>query len=121
MLPLSTDAKFIVATKTPLPDTVGAVTVAVYVPLLLSVTKLIAPAPDACVIVTLSPPIVLLFPLTSFACTMSTCVLAPSAVMDAVPGVKVDCVALALPAVITKLVELALVKFVGIVELAVKV
>jgi len=56
-----------VATKTPEPLAVGAVTVAAYVPLLLSVTELIVPVPDCLVIVTVAPPLVRLLPLASLA------------------------------------------------------
>ena len=56
-----------VATNTPDPVAVGEVTVAVYVPLELSVTDPIVPVPDDFVIVTVEPPTVMLFPLMSLA------------------------------------------------------
>jgi hypothetical protein len=98
-VPLFTAAPPKVATNTPLPVAVGDVTVAVYVPLPLSVTEPMVPVPDCFVIVTVSPPAVKVFPFTSFAVTVSTCVEEPSAVMEAVVGVKVDWVALAAPGV----------------------
>ncbi len=61
-----------VATKTPDPVAVGAVTVAVYVPLPLFVTAPIEPVPDCFVIVTVEPPVVRLLPKASFACTVNT-------------------------------------------------
>jgi len=53
--------------------------------------------PESFVMVTVAPPEVRLLPLASFACTVSTCVEEPSAVMDALVGVRVDAVALAVP------------------------
>ena len=98
-VPLFTAAPPNVATKTPLPVAVGEVTVAVYVPLPLSVTEPILPVPLCLVIVTVEPPLVNKLPFTSFAVTVNTCVLLPSAVMLALVGVSVDCVALAAPGV----------------------
>ena len=88
-----------VATNTPEPTVTGEVTVAVYVPLLLSVTAPIVPVPDDLVIVTVCPPTVMLFPLASLAWTVKSWVEIPSAAMEAEVGVRVDCVALAVPAV----------------------
>src|SRR5207237_998337 len=82
-LPLLTAAPPNVATKTPDPVEVGAVTVAVYVPFALSVTALIKPVPADLVIVTVDPPVVRLFPFASFACTVNTCVAIPLAVIEA--------------------------------------
>src|SRR6185503_8340798 len=91
-VPLLTADPPSVATNTPLPVAVGDVTVAVYVPLLLSVTDPIVPVPDDFVIVTVEPPVVRLLPLASLAWTVSTCVLVPFAVIEALVGVSVDCV-----------------------------
>ncbi len=66
---------------------------------MLSVTALIVPVPDCFVIVTVAPPVVRLFPFVSFACTVNTCVVTPSAVIELDVGVRVDCVAFAAPAV----------------------
>ena len=59
-----------VATNTPDPVAVGEVTVAVYVPLLLSVTAPIVPVPDDFVIVTVCPPTAIVFPFASLAVTV---------------------------------------------------
>ena len=61
-----------VAINTPLPVAVGEVTVAVYVPLELSVTAPIVPVPDDFVIVTVEPPTDKLFPLASLAWTVKS-------------------------------------------------
>ncbi len=50
-------------------------------------------------IVTLAPPALRLLPFASVAVTVRSCVLLPSAVMVALAGVSVDCVASAAPAV----------------------
>ena len=69
-VPLLTGLPPRVATKTPEPVAVGAVTVAVYVPLALSMTAPIVPVPDCLVIVTVDPPEVRLLPLESLAWTV---------------------------------------------------
>jgi len=97
--PLFTELPPNVATNTPLPVAVGDVTVAVYVPLPLSVTLPIVPVPDDLVIVTVAPPVVRLLLVISLACTVNTCVLLPSAVILALVGVKVECAALAAPTI----------------------
>src|SRR5712671_3085039 len=99
LVPLLTAEPPRVATNTPLPVAVGDVTVDVYVPLLLSVTEPIVPVPDCFVIATVDPPLVKLFPLTSFAWTVNTCVLLPFAVMLELAGANVDCAASAAPGV----------------------
>ncbi|CAM4370702.1 hypothetical protein AQBE111736_13695 [Aquirufa beregesia] len=58
--------------KTPDPAVVGEVTVAVYVPLPASLTVPILPEPDCLVIVTVAPPVPILFPLASLAVTVNT-------------------------------------------------
>ena len=65
----------------------------------MSVTLPIVPVPEDLVMVTVEPPLVRLLPLASLACTVSTCVLVPLAVMLALAGVSVDCVASAAPGV----------------------
>ena len=57
-LPLMTALPSRVATKTPLPLAVGAVTVALYVPLPWSVTAPTLPLPEDRLIVTVEPPLV---------------------------------------------------------------
>src|SRR5205085_1277791 len=64
---------------------------------LLSVTDPIVPVPDDRVIVTVEPPAVRLLPFASLACTVSTCVLVPFAVMLALVGVSVEIAASAAP------------------------
>ncbi len=88
--PLNTFEPPRVATKVPLPTAAGEVTVAVYVPLLWSVTVPIVPVPEDLVIVTVAPPVVRLLPLASLACTVSICVEVPLATIDDVVGVNVD-------------------------------
>src|SRR5436190_2018334 len=88
-----------VATNTPEPVAVGAVTVAVYVPSPWSVTEPIEPVPDCFVIVTVEPPLVRSLPKASFACTVRTWVAVPLAVIDELVGVSVDWVASAAPGV----------------------
>ena len=61
-----------VATNTPDPTVTGEVTVAVYVPLLLSVTAPIVPVPDDFVIVTVCPPTAIVFPFASLAVTVKS-------------------------------------------------
>ena len=79
-----------VAMNTPLPVAVGDVTVAVYVPLELSVTDPIVPVPDDFVIVTVCPPTAIVFPFASLAVTVQSWVEIPSAAIDADVGVNVD-------------------------------
>ena len=90
--------------KTPLPVAVGAVTVAVYVPFPTFVTAPIVPVPDCFVIVTVEPPAVRLLPKASFACTVSTWVAVPFAVIDELTGASVDWAAFAAPGVIATVV-----------------
>ena len=61
-VPAWTSALFSVETKTPLPVVDGAVTVALYVPLLLSVTEPTVPSPEDFVIATVAPPDVSVLP-----------------------------------------------------------
>src|SRR5438270_10634761 len=60
---------------------------------------LLVPVPDCLVIVTVAPPVVSALPLASLAVTVSTCVKLPLAVMEALVGVRADCVASAAPGV----------------------
>ena len=48
------------------------------------------PVPEDLVIVTVAPPLLRSLPLASLACTVSSCVLVPSAVMLALVGVRLD-------------------------------
>jgi hypothetical protein len=80
-----------------LPASVGDVNVAVYVPLLLSVTL---PRDPAVVPSAIVPPLaVRLLPFASFNCTVIVDVLAPFAVIDVGDAVIVDCARLGAPAV----------------------
>ena len=78
------------AIKVPLPIVVGEVTVAVYVPLLLSVTAPMEPVPDNLVMVTVEPPVPIKFPKTSRAVTVNTWVDNPFAIIVEGDGVNVD-------------------------------
>jgi hypothetical protein len=80
------------------PAAVGAVSVAVYVPLPLSVVEPSVPVPDDFEITTVAPPVVKLVLFTSRACTVIVEVLDPSAVIEVGLALIVECAALAAPA-----------------------
>ncbi|CAM4372059.1 hypothetical protein AQBE111736_13755 [Aquirufa beregesia] len=88
-----------VATNTPVPATIE-LTVAVYVPLALSVTAETVPTPDNLEITTVAPPVVIALPKASFAVTVKICGI-PLATRLALIGVKVEVAALATFALIT--------------------
>ena len=65
----------------------------------MSVTELMVPVPDDSVIVTVDPPVERSLLYASLACTVRTSIDEPSAVIDEVVGVRVDCAAEAVPGV----------------------
>ena len=89
-VPLCTGFPLRVAENTPLPALDGAVTVAVYVPFEWSVVEPTEPVPEDRLNTTVEPPLVRGFPYASLAVTVSSCVLDPFAVIDALVGVSVD-------------------------------